>query len=160
MRSNASKEIKSGDWFALGQVFSGPFYYDDPKSGTPCATKFGANVGVQMLAAMDVASQYMLHSRPVEKTPSPFTANEILSFLQEVFEKHGIPHIGVLLSKSVWQSSTEMLLDDEVGPRATFLRDMDIEIGPMHAGEKEKAVASLSQLGIKVTFDSESLSTP
>src|ERR1700722_4850853 len=150
MSSKTSDEMKAGDWFALGQIFSGPFYYDDPKSGTPSATKFGVNVGIQILAAMDVASQYMLHGRPIEKTPSPFTADEILTFLHEVFEKHGLPRVGILLSSSVWQSSTEMLLDDQVGQRATVLRDMEIEIDPMDTREKEKIMASLKRRGLRV----------
>ena len=158
MHSKATEEIKPGDWFALGQIFGGPFYYDDPKSGTACATKSGVNVGVHILAAMDVASKYMLHSRPIEKTPSPFTANEILTFLRDVFEKHGMPRIGVLLSNSVWQSSTEMLIDDQVSQRAAVLRDMDIEIGPMHAAEKDKVIAAIKQLDLKITFDAEDLS--
>jgi hypothetical protein len=150
--------MKAGDSFALGQLFVGPYYYDDPKSGTPCATKFGVNVGVQALAALDVASQYALHGRPVEKTPSPFTADEILTFLREVFDRHGLPSVGVLLSSSVWQSSAEMLLDDEVSQRAARLPDMDIEIGPMDAREKDKVVASLRQLGLRVEFDEDRLS--
>ena len=149
--------MKSGDWFALGQLFCGPYYYDDPKSGTPCATKFGVNVGVQALAAIDLVTQYALYTRPVEKTPSPYTAEEILTFLREVFEKHGLPRVGVLISKSVWQSSAEMLLDDQVSQRAAKLIDMDIEIGPMDAREKDRVVASLRQLGLRVEYDEEAV---
>jgi len=153
-------QMKPGDWFALGQTFVGPYQYDDPKSGTPCATKFGVNVGVQALFAMDVASQYALHGRPIEKTPSPFTADEILTFLHEIFDKHGLPRVGLLLSSSVWQSSAEMLLDDQVCERAAWLRDRDIDIGPMDTREKDKVVAAVGKLGLRVAFDEESLGEP
>ncbi len=158
MSSNTPTQMKAGDWFAVGQLFVGPHYYDDPKSGTPCATKFGVNVGIQELVAMDAVSLFVLHQRPVEKTPSPFTADELLTFLREVFEKHGLPRIGIWLLSSVWQSSTEMLLDDQVSQRATILRDMDIEIGPVDAWEKDKVAASLRQLGLRVEFDEDRLS--
>ena len=107
---------------------------------------------------MDVVSQHGLHVRLVEKTPSPFTAEEILTFLREVFDKHGLPRIGVLISKSVWQSSNEMLLDDEVSERAEILQKMEIEIAPMDTREKDKVVVSLKQLGLRVEFDEEKLS--
>jgi len=151
------KEIKAGDWFAIGQMFLGPYCYDDPKSGTPSAQKFGVNVGIQNLAAIDVASQYVLHERPVEKTPSPFTAAEIVTFLKEVFERHGKPRVGVLLSRSIWQSSAEMLLDDQVGERADCLRKLDIEFGPMDNRDKDKVVAWLGKHGIRVEFDEDRL---
>jgi hypothetical protein len=159
MPSSTPKEIQIGDWFALGQLFYGPFHFDDPKSGTPCAQKFGVNIGVQVLAAMDVVSQYALHGRPVEKTPSPFTAAEILAFLREVFDRHGLPRVGVLLSQSAWQSSAEMLLDDQVAQRAGFLRELDIDFGPMDIREKDKIVASLRELGLRVEFDEDRMSS-
>lgn len=157
MTSNASDQIKVGDWFAVGQIFMGPYCFDDPKSGTPSAVEFGVNMGVQALAAMDAVSQSPLHGRPFEKTPSPFTALEIMAFLHEVFERHGLPRIGVLISSSVWKSSHEMLLDDTISQRAAMLADFEIEIGPMDVTEKEKITLSLKQIGLKTEFDDDNL---
>jgi hypothetical protein len=157
MKSNNAKEIKAGDWFAIGQLFSEPYCYDDPKSGTPSAENFGLNIGLQSLAALDVASQFVLHGRPFEKTPSPYNASEIVGFLKEVFGLHGKPRVGILLSRSVWQSSAEMLLDDHVGERADCLRKLEIEFGPMNILEKDKVAAWLAKQGIRLEFDENKL---
>lgn len=111
-----------------------------------------------MLAAIDYVSDRVLHVRPVEKTPSPLTAADILQFLDEAFEREGKPTLGILLSKSVWQSSTEMQLDDHVVPRGRILSDLDLEMGPMDECEKEKVVASLHEIGLRVEFDEDRLS--
>jgi hypothetical protein len=52
MNSRSPSELRAGDWIAVGQMFR-LFYFDDPKSGTECARKFGVNVGIQMLTAID-----------------------------------------------------------------------------------------------------------
>jgi len=158
MSSGEPKQIRQGDWYTVRQIFGGPFWFDDPKSGTPCAQKFGVNVGVQVLTAMDAAGQSILHARPVQKTPSPFTAAEVLGFLGEVFEQHGLPRVGVLVSKSVWQSSTEMTLDDQLAERAEFLRKLSIDLDPMDTREKDRLCAALGKLGLRVAFSEDKLS--
>lgn len=157
MKSNRPNQIRVRDWFALGQIFTAPFYFDDPHSGDPLAVKYGVNIGVQALAASDVVSQYMLHARPIAKTPSALTAQEILTFLNEVFEKHGLPRIGIFLGPSIWMSSAEMLLDDVLAKRGELLRTLDIEIGPMQNRDKETFVASMTERGLKVEFDEDNL---
>jgi len=145
------------DWFALGQIFMGPFYFDDPNSGDPLAVRYGVNIGVQALAASDVVSQYILHARPIAKAPSPLTAQEMLTFLNEVFEKHGLPRIGIFLGPSIWMSSEEMLLDDVLAQRGDLLRRLDIDIGPMQNRDKDMFVASMTEHGLKVEFDEDNL---
>jgi len=158
MSSRAKTEIKPGDWFAMGQNF-GPYHFKNPHGVTPSAKKFGTDVGVQILVAMDVGSICLLYAQPMEKTPSPFTAAEVLSFLRTVFERHGVPRLGVLLSPSVWQSSHEMMTDDTIGKRALFLKEMEIDLGPMDVCEKDKIVASLKERGLRVEFDEGRLSS-
>ncbi len=135
----------------------GPFCFEDPKSGEPSAVKYGVSIGVQALAAADVVSQDVLHGRPIPKTPAPLTAEEVLSFLREVFERHGLPRVGVLLARSVWMSSAEMMLEVDLAQRAEFLRQLDINIGPMERCQKATLAASLGQLALRVEFDEDRL---
>jgi len=155
--SSPDRGLQPGEWFAIGQVFCGPFCFDDPHSGTPSAKKYGVNVGVQSLAAMDVAAQRALHARPVPKTPSPFTATEVLEFIGEVFQKHGNPTKGILISKSVWQSSNEMLVEDVIAERAKALEQLDIQIDPMPQKDKDEIRRHLVELGFQVLFDESDL---
>lgn len=151
------KVIQSKDWYAIGNIFVNPFYFDDPLSGTPSAKKFGVNIGIQVLTAMDVGASFALHARPVEKTPNFYTAEEILNFLKEVFSLHGKPRIGVVVSHSVWQSSQEMLLDPDTNDRGEFLKNLDVDIPPMPEVEKEKLSRAISQLGLRIEFDGDKI---
>lgn len=155
--SETNPLVKPGDWFVIGQILQGPFWFDDPHSGTPCATKFGVNVGVQALAVIDIANQRQLHARPVQKTPSPFTASEVLEFIGEVLQKHGHPKKGILISKSVWQSSNEMLMEDGIEERARILEQLDIQIDPMAQKDKDEIAVRLTQLRLQVLFDEANL---
>jgi len=155
--SKASSQIQVGDWFALSQGFMGPFCFDDPHGGEPSAVKYGVSIGVQALAAADMVSHHLLHGRPIPRMPGPLTAQEILSFLREVFDRHGLPRVGVLLAPSVWMSSAEMLLDDDLAQRAEFLRRLDIQIGPMERRHKETITVSLGHLGLRTEFEEDRL---
>lgn len=113
-------------------------------------------MGVQVLAAMDAGTQKFLHASPIPKTPSYFTATEIISFLQATFERiGGMPSIGILLSPSVWQSSQEMLLNEETDARAEMLKILDVEIAPMPQAEKDRIVEYLKTLNLDVAFEDE-----
>jgi hypothetical protein len=68
---------------------------------------------------------------------------------------HGKPNRGVLISKSVWQSSHEMLLDDDTSARGELLKQLDINIGPMDAAEKDKLAQAVKALALQVEFDDE-----
>lgn len=159
MTSNQPNQIQVRDWYALSQGFIGPFCFDDPDSGEPSAVKYGVNLGVQALMAKDLASDYILHGRPLPKTPGSLTADDVLVFLREVFDRHGLPRPGVFLGSSVWTSSQEMLLDDELAQRAEILRRLDIDIAPMERRHKDAVVASLGKLGLRVEFDEDKLSS-
>lgn len=149
-------QSSEGDWIALGQIFTDPFWFDQPIGGDPSYTSQGAGMGIQVLAAMDAGTQKFLHAAPIPKTPSYFTANEIIAFLQATFARTGgKPRNGILLSPSVWQSSQEMLLNEETGTRAEMLQSMDVEIAPMPQAEKDRIVELLRTLNLDVAFEDE-----
>jgi hypothetical protein len=142
-----------GDWFAIGCVFSGPFWFDDKTSGTECSQKYGANVGVQTLVVMDVGSDKFLHGEPIPKVPDYLTADEVCGVLGKVFQTTGMPRIGVVIGSSVCQSSHELLLNEETRPRGEWLQKLEIEIPPMPALEKDQIRLRLTSLGLQVSFD-------
>lgn len=143
--------MKPKDWYALGQIFAGPFWFDR-SHGVSEATDGDTALGVQVLIAIEVVSERKLRATPISKTPSAFTADEVIDFLNEVFREYGKPAIGVIISESVWQSSHEFLLDDETLDRGRILDELDIEIGPMQAHGKSLITDKLSKDGLKVQY--------
>jgi hypothetical protein len=105
--------------------------------------------------AVDYASQKALHCKPLSKTPGALTSADVLGFLSEVFDRYGLPRSMVMLAPSVWQSSHEMLLDDETLRRGEFLKTMDIEILPMTKTDKEAIRTWLRPFGLRLTFGEE-----
>jgi hypothetical protein len=156
MDKTSPREIRARDWFAVGQIF-GPYYFDNPKSSDPCAQNFGVSVGIQTLAAMDVATQKILQVEALPRVPGALMADELLRFLKKIFDKQGKPKIGVLFSGSVWMSSQEMLFDPNVAARAEYLQKVDIQLGPMADGEKSKLVENLTIRKMRVVFDEEAI---
>jgi|GEM_PF-2567861 len=154
--STSPSNSAEGDWLALGQIFTDPFWFEQPTGGDPSYTSKGASLGVQILAAMDAGTQKFLHASPIPKTPAPFTAEEIMNFLNATFDRvGGLPRIGILLSPSVWKSSQEMLLDEQTDQRGEILQKMEIEIAPMLQKEKDLIVESLRRLKLVVAFEDE-----
>ncbi len=79
-----------------------------------------------------------------------------MNFLNATFARvGGMPRIGILLSPSVWQSSQEMLLDEQTDQRGEILQKMEIEIAPMLQKEKDLIVESLRRLKLVVAFEDE-----
>jgi len=155
MNTSPSKSAE-GEWLALGQIFTDPFWFEQPVGGDPSYTSQGASFGVQVLVAIDAGTQKFLHASPIPKTPSPFTAEEIINFLNAAFDKvGGKPRTGILISSSVWQSSQEMLLDEQSDERGQILQKMEIEIAPMHQKEKDVLVEALRRLELDVAFEDE-----
>jgi len=148
--------MRTKDWYAVLQMF-GPYYFDDPKSGTPTAQNFGVNIGVQTLVAVDYHSEYGLHVKAFAKTPGFLTASEVVCFIVEVLEKHGPPRKGVVIGESVWKSSEEMVLNEETRSRGEWLRNMEIEIPPMPRAEMDSIRTRLAAIGLKAVFDESAI---
>lgn len=89
----------------------------------------------------------------MEKIPSPFTALEIMEFLQPVFQNHGLPRVGIVISKSVWLSSHEITRDPDLRPQSKPLRDYGIKFTAMAESEKFDLSNTISALGLKADFD-------
>jgi hypothetical protein len=145
------------DWYALGQVFPQPYCFDNPKGSDTSAKKYGVSIGIQVLSAVDAVDGFYYHAKPLSRAPGALTAQEVLSFLNEVFSRHGKPRLGVIVGHSVWMSSHEMLLDDDIAERAQILKELDVEIGPMQQSEKDEIRTSLTRQGLRVEFDPDDM---
>jgi len=150
--SNPPTKVRVGDWFAVGQVFSKPYWFDNPHGSDNCAKKYGVSVGVQVLSVMDVASAYVLTAEPLARTPSALNAEDVLGIMLRVMEKQGMPRVGWVVSESAWQSSFDLLASDETGDRGKYLFELDIKFGPMAEADKQKIRSRVSAIGLKCAF--------
>lgn len=109
------------DWYALVCTFL----------PTPVRHEEGILVGMRVLACLDMASRYAMHHHLVSRKPDVLRADDVIQFLTVTIAEYGLPKIGIIVSHSTWQSSTAMLLDEDTAVQGEFLRDNDIEFGPM-----------------------------
>jgi hypothetical protein len=141
--------MKPGDWFVLGQTFI-RFRYEAPDGSSAD--------GCHVLSCQDAASQFILGSAPIKKLPGAITAAEALDFLRAIFAKHGLPRRGIVLSKSLWQSGQEMVLDDDTGERGGLLEELGEELGPMPEEEMQAIAADLkARYGLRTRHDADQL---
>lgn len=135
------------DWYALGCVFAqSPVMHEDE-----------VLFGFRVLACTDVASEYMMHFTMLPRQPDPVRAEDVIQCLGECISKHGAPRVGVVISHGVWLSSAELLLDEDTAPRGEFLRDHEIEFGPMAYEEKQAIEEWARKQGFRCEFSGDNI---
>ena len=135
------------DWYALGCVFAQDHVMYEGE----------ALFGIRILACSDVASQYMMHFIMLPRQPDAVRAEDIIKCFGECISKHGPPRMGVIVSHSVWQSSAEMLLDEDTAPQGEFLKDHEIEFGPMAYEEKQAVENWAREQGFHCEFNGDNI---
>jgi hypothetical protein len=138
------------DWYGVGCVF------------VPQRVRHENEIlfGFRMLACTDMASHFDMHRISISKAPAPVMSAEIRLLLEETIERHGKPHHGIAISHSVWQSSLEMFLDEDTEPQGRFLKENEIEFGPMRDDEQQKIRQWIEGIGVRCEFNADNISTP
>jgi hypothetical protein len=132
-------------WYAVGTILWPPYRVPQPGGGEV--------LGCQTLAVQDVESQCFLHSRPTPRAPAPFTADEILSFADEVFTKFGVPKQGLLILPSTWRSVIALHDDPVTRERVAGVREMEMDWAEMCEGERLKIALRVQSRGIALAWE-------
>jgi len=115
------ESCKVGDWFAIGCVFAPALI---PHNDTIIA-------GLRTFNCIDVYSHYIMEHGTLQKRPTYVPAKDILAFATHVMTKHGMPHKGFVILKSVFLSSEDLAADPETECQGTFLRQINCSFETM-----------------------------
>jgi hypothetical protein len=135
------------DWYALGCNFA------------PMRVMHEGTVlfGFRILICTDMASRYMMHTHFLLGVPDAVRVADLIQCFADVNSKYGPPRVGVVISHSVWYSSAEMIFDEDTAPQGEFLRNNEIEFGPMSHIDKIGIQSWASGLGIHCEFNADNV---
>ena len=136
-------------WFAIGTLFWPPYRVPLPGGEE--------SLGCQVLAMQDVESQCLIGQRIAGHVPAPFTAEEIITFTEDVFARHGPPKNGLVILPSTWRSSDAVHDDEVTRQRIAGARELRMAWAEMCAAERLKIALRIQSLGIELEWNEEAV---
>ena len=114
-------------------------------------------IGFRMLSIVDIASGYIMHFDHLPCAPSAVDSATVIKLLSDAIKIHGAPRQGIVISHSVWLSSTELALDEDTATQGEFLQRYDIQFGPMTHEDKVRIRDWILSLGVRCEFNADNI---
>ncbi len=131
-------------WFAIACLYWPPYRFMDANGVEKLA--------FQVLAASDVESEYMMEALHTTREPAPFTAQEVIDFINATFAKHGRSSQGIVVLPSVWESTERLYSSHDTRERVEAIYQAGIRIVEMDAGHRFQIASYVQSLGMELAW--------
>lgn len=135
-------------WFAFGGLFM-PYCFDLPSGGK--------GNGCQTITALDVESEFFIEKWIARRPAAPFSAAELLPFIERVLAQNGRHETSVLILPSVWRSSSALFDDPSTHDRIAGVHDLGFDWDEMQEAERLKIALRLQSLGHTLIWEESEL---
>jgi len=143
---NPEMGVAVHDWYAVGSAFL-----------PPVQDKGNLILAARNLICTDMASFFTMDFEVLPRHGASTTAADLVPLLTRVFKQFGRPHVGVVLSHSVWVSSAVMATDPDLKDRGEVLAHCGVSFPEMSLAEKDRIFKWIVAQGLKCEFDADNI---